>query len=120
MRTIISLILGAALSIALVAPVAARAVYVPAHRTAKGAYVAPHIRAVPVVPVAPVYRGVPAYAHPYAHPYVAPYAGAVPGYGYQYPYAAGVVPGAPGYVPVPGYVPNVPAPVPVTPYNYGR
>ena len=117
MRTIFSLILGTALSIALVAPVAARTVYVPAHRTAKGAYVAPHVRA---VPVAPVYRGVPAYAHPYAHPYVAPYAGAVPGYGYQYPYAAGVVPGAPGYVPVPGYVPNVPAPVPVAPYSYGR
>jgi len=117
MRTIFSLILGAALSMVLAAPIAARTVYVPGHRTAKGTYVAPHVRS--VAPVAPVYRGVPAYAHPYA----APYARAVPHYGYQYPYAAGVVPGAPGYVPVPGYVPgyvpNVPAPVPAAPY-YGK
>jgi hypothetical protein len=128
MRTIFSLLLGTAFSMVLIAPIAARAVYVPGHRTARGVYVAPHARVVPgvvvpgaivpgVVPGAPVYRGYRAYGQPYGAPYV----GQVP-YGYQPQYAPGYVPGyvpnapgyAPGYVPnAPGYVPNVP----VAPYT---
>jgi len=116
MRNICRLSLSAALSIVLVAPLAARTVYVPGHRTAKGVYVEPHYR---TVPDAPIYRGYTAY--PNGQPYVNPYGGqvgAVPPYGYQpgYPYAPDYVPNSPGYVP------NAPAPVPVpvAPYYYGR